>query len=308
MEIPSKFITNEEFKKLFLPAASPHILFNRNSLQLYSIQDYFKGILNANEVYKTTFNFLIFVTHGHVVQQYEDLQYPVLQGQCLNVNRGVRTKTIEVSEDVEGFIAIYEEEVLTHFLWHNSKPFYYNYAPFFPLDLYEMKAMLASFIILDEELKQPQNRADIYLNLFFSILSRLSYHAEDVAWNLRDVQILYKFKELVKDHYMEHQPVSFYADLLAVSENYLNKCVKRVMGMSTKQWINEIFIRRSQILLQDPTKDISEIAYALNFHSASYFTRFFKKITGITPTEYRLHNKIVNIKPPKGQSDSIELY
>nr|WP_255555161.1 helix-turn-helix domain-containing protein [Flavobacterium sp. NKUCC04_CG] len=104
---------------------------------------------------------------------------------------------------------------------------------------------------------------------------------------------------------MEHQPVAFYADLLAVSENYLNKCVKRVMGMSTKQWINEIFIRRSQILLQDATKDIAEIAYALNFHSASYFTRFFKKITGITPTAYRINNGIIAIKAEKMKSKGI---
>ncbi|WP_430612860.1 helix-turn-helix domain-containing protein [Flavobacterium sp. JP2137] len=296
MELPLNFLTNEAFKRLFLPAVSSQILFNRNTLQLYNIQDYLKGIRASDHGYKTTFNFLIFVTQGRVVQQYEDLQYVISQGQCLNVNRGIHTKTIEVSADAEGFIAIYEEEVLTHFLWHNSKPFYYNYAPFFPLDDYEMKAMLASFIILDEELRQPQNRADIYLNLFFSILSRLSYHAEGVNWNLRDVQILYRFKELVKDHYMEHRPVAFYADLLTVSESYLNKCVKRVMGMSTKQWINEIFIRRSQILLQDPTKDIAEIAYALNFHSPSYFTRFFKKVTGITPTAYRANLQISPMK------------
>jgi AraC-like DNA-binding protein len=59
-----------------------------------------------------------------------------------------------------------------------------------------------------------------------------------------------------------------------------------VTQKSPKQWINEMDINHSKVLLQS-SKDIAEIAFQLNFHTAFHFTQLFKKITGITPKEYR---------------------
>ena len=54
-----------------------------------------------------------------------------------------------------------------------------------------------------------------------------------------------------------------------------------------KEWINKVNILQSQLLLQDLTKSISEIAFELNYGDPSYFGRLFKKIAGVTPSEYR---------------------
>ncbi|MBP2616569.1 helix-turn-helix domain-containing protein [Chryseobacterium jejuense] len=79
---------------------------------------------------------------------------------------------------------------------------------------------------------------------------------------------------------------AYFADKLSVTESYLNKCVKSVTLKPPKHWINEIDINYSKALLHS-SKDIAEITYELNFHTAFRFTQLFKKIAGVTPKEYR---------------------
>jgi AraC family transcriptional regulator, transcriptional activator of pobA len=103
----------------------------------------------------------------------------------------------------------------------------------------------------------------------------------------RPWEITMAFKDLLYKNWMSNRSVAFYADALAVSENYLNRCVNQVTNKPPKQHIHEMVIVHSKILLQDSSKDIFQVAFALNFSSPSYFGRLFKQLTGQTPTEYR---------------------
>ncbi len=291
MSITLKIFTNYEYKKLFLRSISLQNLYNNHNLQLYRIQDYLKDILIPVIPYRTTFNFVLFVTHGHILQQIDNSTYEIQAGQCLTVNQGTITATLSLSADVEGYIAIYENDISTNFLlsYDKSRPF--NYNPFISLQNYDVQALLGSFILLEEELKHNQHRTPVYLHLFFSILSRIAYNTiEEHVWLSRDLEISFKFKALVQEHHITHKSVIFYANQLAISENYLNKCIRRTTGKSTKQWINETNIQYSQILLRDLNRDVAQIAYDLNFQSASYFARLFKKVSGQTPTEFRINS------------------
>ena len=71
------------------------------------------------------------------------------------------------------------------------------------------------------------------------------------------------------------------------TENYLNRCTKLIFNKPPKVLLIEIIIQQSQLLLQDKSKEVAEIAYELNFNDPSYFGRLFKKVTGGTPSEYR---------------------
>ena len=88
-------------------------------------------------------------------------------------------------------------------------------------------------------------------------------------------------------YHVEHKAVSFYVDKLSVSVNYLNRCIQQTMGTAPKEWINKVSISQSQLLLQDFTKCISSVAFELNYDDPSYFGRLFKKVTRLTPSEYR---------------------
>ncbi|MEJ7666134.1 MAG: helix-turn-helix domain-containing protein [Hymenobacter sp.] len=103
----------------------------------------------------------------------------------------------------------------------------------------------------------------------------------------RPSEITMRFKELVYEHVTTHREVAFYASALAVSENYLNRCVNHLTHKPPKQHITEMVILRSKVLLQDRSKDIAQVAVELNFADPSYFGRLFRQVAQQTPTEYR---------------------
>ena len=63
--------------------------------------------------------------------------------------------------------------------------------------------------------------------------------------------------------------------------------MNNVTNKPPKQHINELLINHSKVLLQNLSKDISQVAFELNFADPSYFGRLFKQLTKLTPTEYR---------------------
>ncbi len=82
-------------------------------------------------------------------------------------------------------------------------------------------------------------------------------------------------------------PVSHYAEKLCVSPQYLSKAVSQTSGKTVSQWINKAVITKAKVLLRDRSRTVSEISEALSFPNTSFFCRFFKRDTGMTPTEYR---------------------
>ncbi|TNE72426.1 AraC family transcriptional regulator [bacterium] len=78
-----------------------------------------------------------------------------------------------------------------------------------------------------------------------------------------------------------------YAKDLGVHVNYLNRAVKEVTGKQTTAHIRERVLQESKALLHHTKWNISEIAYALGFEYPAYFNNYFKKLSGLTPTEFR---------------------
>lgn len=100
-------------------------------------------------------------------------------------------------------------------------------------------------------------------------------------------EISNRFRELVFASVREHHAVSEYAAMLNVSPNYLNKVVKAATGKSPGKWIDEAILLEAKVLLAQNDLSITEVAGAVGIEDPSYFTRLFRKYTGITPSEYR---------------------
>ncbi|WP_413997993.1 helix-turn-helix domain-containing protein [Flavobacterium sp. W1B] len=289
MKSSIKLISNYEYKKLFLPKVSTHDLFNESKLQVYRIENYLKSIVIPVNPYRTSFNFLIFVTKGYVKQQLETSVFEIKANEALNIKQGNFTATLELSDDVEGFFVVYENEIITDIaLNKNDLSFFYT-SPFLILNEVSFNWIVRAFELLEEELFTSDRVMEICVALFQSILLkiiRLENKGNEVLSRVR--YISFHFRELVQKEHIKHKNISFYSDALNISDNYLNKCVKDATGKPPKQWINEISILHSQILLQDNSRDVAGIAFELNYQSPSYFSRLFKKVTGYSPSDYRL--------------------
>jgi len=105
--------------------------------------------------------------------------------------------------------------------------------------------------------------------------------------NHRALILARQFKALVEKKITDTRKVEDYANLLHISTKHLEKIISETLGTTPKQLIHDTLLREAKILLKQTDKTISEVAHHLKFIDQSYFSRFFKKHTLITPQEYR---------------------
>ncbi len=103
----------------------------------------------------------------------------------------------------------------------------------------------------------------------------------------RSRQIAAQFLDLLKEHYKTRRTVSFYAEKMFITPKYLSAALKKATGKPVNLWIEEAVILGAKILLKSTDLTVSQISDQMNFPNSSYFGRFFKKSTGMTPIEYR---------------------
>ena len=96
-----------------------------------------------------------------------------------------------------------------------------------------------------------------------------------------------KFLQLVFDREKQPLSVSEYAEMLHVTANYLNRTVKNHTHRTAIDWIEIARLNLAKKLLKDPSIPIVDVASRAGLDDQSYFSRFFKKKTGMTPSQYR---------------------
>lgn len=98
---------------------------------------------------------------------------------------------------------------------------------------------------------------------------------------------VHDFLKLVHVHYSQERSIKFYADKLCISPKYLSLLVKETTGKSASRWIDEFVLMEAKNLLRFSSKNVQQVAYALNFSNQSSFGKYFKHMTGQSPTEYQ---------------------
>ena len=115
-------------------------------------------------------------------------------------------------------------------------------------------------------------------------------------------ELFAKFRHLVEDHYREHRPVAAYADELALSQARLNRLCKAFAGKGAGDLIQDRLTLEAQRHLIYTSAPASMIAYELGFQDPAYFSRFFKRRTGMAPGEYR-DSKLADHMPLGGRPE-----
>lgn len=103
----------------------------------------------------------------------------------------------------------------------------------------------------------------------------------------RRVNYVRDFMMLVQKHHCQQRSVSFYASKLFISAKYLSLIIKESTGRSAAEWIDEYVILEAKNLLRYSGKNIQQVAYDLNFTNQSSFGKYFKHLTGMSPSEFQ---------------------
>lgn len=104
--------------------------------------------------------------------------------------------------------------------------------------------------------------------------------------------ILLRFLELLSSKKPLPRNVKAYADRLCVSPNHLSAVIRQQSGRSVMDWLNANCILRAQVMLQYADIPICDVAYRLGFESHTFFSRFFRRKTGLSPKDYRASVKL----------------
>ncbi len=96
-----------------------------------------------------------------------------------------------------------------------------------------------------------------------------------------------KFRKLIDLHFRQWHQVSDYAAELGVTPNYLNILTVKHLGQTALELIHSRLSLETKRMLLIHEHDVGQIANELGFNEVSYFTRFFKRINGMTPTQFR---------------------
>jgi AraC family transcriptional activator of pobA len=147
-----------------------------------------------------------------------------------------------------------------------------------------------------------QAQTGVSLNVIHSLLRSFFEMAADavrVCGDLdtnssRPAQLSMQFKNLLNGNVRKYKRPSDYADMLHISESYLNEALKKVTGSSVSFWINYKIIIEAKRLLYFSDLNVKQIAGELGFFNHSYFSRLFCKETGMTALTFRKKFKEAN--------------
>lgn len=130
-----------------------------------------------------------------------------------------------------------------------------------------------------------------YLQSYLLYLhEKIRTHLESVSFKLtRKQELFHGFMSLLHEYSHEQRDVAFYAEKLHITPRYLWTITREATSFeSPKELIDKYFILEIKVLLRTSKLTLTEIADRLDFPSESYFSRYFRRHTGVSPTEYRM--------------------
>lgn len=125
------------------------------------------------------------------------------------------------------------------------------------------------------------------LSMFYGY-SHLKHEVNEVkSTNSRQEEIFTKFTDLLERHHKKEREIAFYADKMCMTSKHLSQVIKDYTGKTALGIIEEYVISEAKSMLLSTTMSIQQISDELNFPSQSVFGKYFKRVTGISPSEYR---------------------
>lgn len=100
-------------------------------------------------------------------------------------------------------------------------------------------------------------------------------------------ELMFNFLELLRNNFRRERTIDFYASRLCLSSKHLSKVIKQVSGRTVHDWIDEYVSTEAKALLRSTDMTVSQVADALGFASQPLFTKFFRRTSGLNPSDVR---------------------
>ena len=269
----------------------------------YSIDDKLTIIVNPkftilpNHPYRCPLSVAIYCTQGTGTGRINAMTFSLSPGGFMIVLPNQITELVDRSDDFEATYIIMTDTFTESLGIGNTFSLHATISQHPHTNLTgRAKSALESYLAMCKSIipeHQNPNRLEIITLLTRAFFLGLGYfmHQTNCSDNSRQSELTNKFIELVERNYTKQRELKFYADKLALTPKHISLVVKRSSGKSATEWIEKYVILDAITQLTLTDKSIKEIAYDLGFPSQSFFGKYFCRIVGASPAEYRKAHK-----------------
>jgi AraC family transcriptional regulator, transcriptional activator of pobA len=253
--------------------------------------------LPTDTPHRHTYHEILFIEEGQGFHEIDFHSYGI-QGAGMHFLTPGQVHLLTFSTSFQGYIVAFSEDFYT---FYNPLNLPLSQMPFFqpvrkqPIlalsekDKHYFHNILENMVGDHLDDSTDQTLIGRYLGVMLhkcAVLSQKQSHAVEAA-AIAAPELVGRFQELVEKNFRQMHEVQQYAQQLAVSPDYLSKITKKFLGIPSQEYILDKLLLEAKRLLVFTSLSSKEIAYHINIEDPSYFSRIFKKKTGLTPNEYR---------------------
>jgi len=244
--------------------------------------------------------FMLLILNGEAKVSLDYVPYTLSPNVFMTIMPTHIFQIAEISPDFKGKIIIVDKAFLEEINTEKRSPSMANYMllrknPCSNFSVEETSHMKQSIQILRDKIRMRTHsfHKEVIQNAFVAFLLELANVMVGKTESMkrpslsRKEEIMNDFVGLLVQNCKEEHNVSFYAEKLFITPQYLSLILKELSGKSANKWIDEALIVEAKILLKMPNLTVQQVADELNFSDQSTFGKFFKKNMGVSPMVYR---------------------
>lgn len=266
-----------------------------DAIEVLSLSD--KSKIRTETPFKIRFTMMLVCLSGSMRLRLQMEEFVMSRGDVIVAMEGTIGECISISSDARLFMMAFSNEF--NILDSGLKPTTEILTgiikrPCFRLNERETEHLKNIYELMRERLDDENfaPKHELAANCMRTIFSYVStYLVSDELVRRKPVtrneRILEDFLKLVEKHSLEHRDLDFFSEKLFISTKYLSKVVSAASGRSARNWICMRVILEAKVLLKERELSIQQISDRLNFANQSFFGTFFKRYTGMSPTDYR---------------------
>ena len=237
---------------------------------------------------------IAFVQQGSARFTINLIEYTIQSGYIVVISPNSIIQITEISPDFDmqmmaidyQFLPVSGKEDFLSYLLHHQRNI------LLPLTPPEEAQITHYLTLMWDILQSPTFRREVIQHHLASLLYNIGYIAQNKKQlspnrQTRQEDIFQRFISLVNTHSTTERTVSFYADKLCLTPRYLNTVIRQTSQQTVMDWINQSIILEAKVLLKHSNRLIYQISDELSFPNPSFFCKFFKRMTGMTPQEYQ---------------------
>ena len=237
----------------------------------------------------------IFVKRGECKADISLVNYDIKGPALVNIRQSHILQPQFISKDFEAICIVMSKKLTDAlFVCANDMPAF-NIAtcrPVVPLDPKSVPAFEKLYDKIEEVISDSDN-----IHQFNALVFAMMQFFYQTGWKIYDYflqelptthgRLSDRFMTLVKQNFKYERFLDFYAEQLEITPKHLSRTIKTQTGVSAVEWIERFVILEAKVLLKSSNLNIQQIADELNFPSQSFFGKYFKKKTGLSPKEFR---------------------